>query len=146
MVRRSPIGAHQCSRSLAMPRNPRSSRLATLVASSTPSSPDSRTSSCSWQLPGQPPSHHNRSPQMVDTARPWAVWAWRLASQEDLLVGPGPGALHPGPQPVEHDSLAGVGPLLQALAQLGQGGDEGAVGLTEPQRAKLAKQQVQAVA
>jgi hypothetical protein len=37
-------------------------------------------SSCSWQLPGQPPSHHSRSPWTVDTARPWAVWAWRLAS------------------------------------------------------------------
>src|SRR6266498_338416 len=27
-----------------------------------------------------PPSTHNRSPQTVLTARPWAVWVWRLAS------------------------------------------------------------------
>ena len=80
LVRRSPTGACQCPRVLAMPRNPRSSRLATPLASSTSRSPDSSTSSCSWQHPGQPPSHHSRSPQMVLTARPWAVWAWRLAS------------------------------------------------------------------
>jgi hypothetical protein len=62
------------------PRNPRSSRLGTSTSSSTPASPASFMSSCSWQLPGQPPSSHNRSPQIVLTARPWAVWAWRLAS------------------------------------------------------------------
>src|SRR5215204_7257929 len=49
--RRSPTGACQCSQRLAMPRNPRSSRLATPLASSTSLSPDSVTSSCSWQLP-----------------------------------------------------------------------------------------------
>jgi hypothetical protein len=78
MVRRSPTGACQCSRVLAMPRNPRSSRLATSTLSSTSPSPASLMSSCSWQLPGQPPSTHSRSPWMVETARPWAVWcgAW----------------------------------------------------------------------
>ena len=76
--RRSPTGACQCSRRLAMPRNPRSSRLATPLASSTSSSPDSVTSSCSWQLPGQPPSHHKRSP--------WAVWAWRLVSYQTFWL------------------------------------------------------------
>src|SRR6266536_2329224 len=80
MVRRSPTGACQCSRVLASPRNPRSSRLGTSTSSSTWSSPASAMSSCSWQLPGQPPSHHKRSPWMVEMARPWAVWAWRLAS------------------------------------------------------------------
>src|SRR6266511_3119807 len=80
MVRRSPTGVCQCSRVLASPRNPRSSRLATSTPSSTPPSPASSMSSCSWQLPGQPPSHHSRSPWMVEMARPWAVWVWRLAS------------------------------------------------------------------
>ena len=42
--------------------------------------PERVSSSCSWQLPGQPPSHHSRSPWMADTATPWAVWVWRLAS------------------------------------------------------------------
>jgi hypothetical protein len=66
---------------LGQPRNPRSSRLATPAASSTSPSPDSSMSSCSWQLPGQPPSHYSRSPQMmIDTAMAWAVWACRLAS------------------------------------------------------------------
>jgi hypothetical protein len=49
-------------------------------SSSTPPSPASASSSCSWQLPGQPPSHHSRSPQAVEMARPWAVWVCRLAS------------------------------------------------------------------
>src|SRR6266511_1545607 len=31
-------------------------------------------------VPGQPPSSHSRSPWTVDSARPWAVWAWRLKS------------------------------------------------------------------
>jgi hypothetical protein len=75
-----PEGTYQCSRALASPRNPRSSRLATSTPSSTPSSPDSSKSSCSWQLPGQPPSSHQRSPWMVDTASPWAVWVCRLQS------------------------------------------------------------------
>jgi len=48
--------------------------VATPAASSTPSSPDSCMSSCSWQLPGQPPSHHSRSPWILDTVTPWAVW------------------------------------------------------------------------
>jgi hypothetical protein len=42
--------------------------------------PATATSSCSWQLPGQPPSHHSRSPWMVEMARPWAVWLCRSAS------------------------------------------------------------------
>src|SRR5215218_5183480 len=89
MVRRSPTGACQCSRFLARPRNPRSSRLATSTWSRALSSPASLMSSCSWQLPGQPPSTHSRSPWTVDTARPWAVWAWRLASYSTFwLVHP----------------------------------------------------------
>src|SRR6266542_3764002 len=146
MVRRSPTGACQCARVLASPRNPRSSRLGTSTPSSTPSSPASARSSCSWQLPGQPPSTHSRSPQTVDTDRPWAVWVCRLASQEHLLVGPGPGALHAGGEPVHADCLAGAGHLPKQFAQVVQGGDAGAVGLAEPERAKRAEQQVQAVA
>jgi hypothetical protein len=61
-------------------RNPRSRTVTTPSASSTSPSPASSISSCSWQLPGQPPSHHSRSPWMVDTATPWTVWVWRLAS------------------------------------------------------------------
>jgi hypothetical protein len=57
-----PTGACQCSRVLVVPRNPRSSRLATSTPSNAPCSPASWMSSCSWQLPGQPPSHHSRSP------------------------------------------------------------------------------------
>ena len=146
MVRRSPTGACQCWRCLAMPRTPRSSRLATSTSSSAWSSPASWMSSCSWQLPGQPPSTHNRSPQMVDTANPWAVWACRLASQEHLLVGPAAGALHPGGQPVHHDRLAGTCHLRKPAAQVIQAGDEAAVGLAGPQRGRLGRRQVEAVA
>jgi hypothetical protein len=39
-----------------------------------------------------------------------------------------------------------MGHLPQALAKLGQGGDEGAVGLAIPQRGQRAEQQVHAVA
>src|SRR4029453_18193967 len=52
----------------------------TPAASSTPPSPDSCTSSCSCQVPAPPPSHHSRSPWTLDSTRPWAVWACRLAS------------------------------------------------------------------
>jgi hypothetical protein len=78
-VLRSPTGACQCSRVLASPRNPRSSRLTTSTSSSTPPSPASSMSSCSWQLPGQPPSHHNGSPWMVDRPHPGRCGgaAWR---------------------------------------------------------------------
>jgi hypothetical protein len=65
---------------LRQPRNPRSSRLATPLGSSTSPSPDSASSSCSWQLPGRPRRTTAGRPQMVDTARSWAVWVWRLAS------------------------------------------------------------------
>jgi hypothetical protein len=72
-------GACQCSPPLAMPRNPRSRMAATPAASSTPSSPDSASSACSWQLPGQPPSAHSRSPCTVDSATPGRCGrgAWR---------------------------------------------------------------------
>jgi hypothetical protein len=63
------------------------------VASSTSPIPDSASSSCSWQLPGQPPSHHGRSP--VDRGHRQGVGV-ALGVVHDLLVGPGPGSLHPG--------------------------------------------------
>jgi hypothetical protein len=69
-----------------------------------------------------------------------------LGVVQHLLVAPGAGSLYPGRQPVDHDRLAGAGHLPKALAQLGEGGDEGAVGLAEPQRGQLAQQQVHAVA
>jgi hypothetical protein len=72
---------------LAVPRNPRSNRLATSTSSSAPSSPASATSSRSWQLPGQPPSTHSRSPWTVDSTTPWAVWACRLASHSTFWLG-----------------------------------------------------------
>jgi hypothetical protein len=64
---------------------------------------------------------------------------------QHLLVGPPSGALHPGGQPFHADRLADLGHLPKPLAQVGQAGDEGAVGLAEAQGAKRAKQQVQAV-
>jgi hypothetical protein len=69
-----------------------------------------------------------------------------LGVVQHLLVAPAGGALHPGGQPVDHHHLTGLGHLRKQRAQVVQGGDEGAVGLAEAQRAKLAKQQVQAVA
>jgi hypothetical protein len=69
-----------------------------------------------------------------------------LGVVQDLLVGPPAGALHPGGQPIHHDRLAGCGYLGKPLAQVGQGGDEGAVGLAVPHGRQRAKQQVEAVA
>ena len=59
---------------------------------------------------------------------------------------PAGGALHPSAQAVDHDRLAGLGQLLKQLAQILEGGNEDAVGLAEPQRAKRAEQQVEALA
>jgi hypothetical protein len=47
---------------------------------------------------------------------------------------------------VSRSCLAGGGHLRKQRAQVVQGGDEAAVGLAEAQRAKLAKEQIQAVA
>jgi len=69
-----------------------------------------------------------------------------LASYSTLLVGPPPGPLHSGRQPVHQDRLAGAGHLRKPLAKLVEAGDEGAVGLAEAELAKRAQQQVQAVA
>lgn len=145
MVRRFPTAACQCWRVLAMPRNLRSSRLATSTSSSTSSSLASASSSCSWQEPGQPPSHHSRSPWVVEMARPGRCGCG--ASRRRGPSGwPGAGALHPGRQPVQANRLAGCGHLGKPPAQVVEGGDEGAVGLAGPQCAKLTKHQVQAVA
>jgi hypothetical protein len=54
--------------------------------------------------------------------------------------------LHAGGEPIERDPLATAGHLLQALAQVGQGGDEGVVGLAQPEFDQLGQQQVHAVA
>jgi len=54
--------------------------------------------------------------------------------------------LHAGGEPVDQDRLAGRGHPGQPLAQVAQAGDEGPVGLAEPERDQLAQQQVQAVA
>jgi hypothetical protein len=145
LVRRSPTGACQCSRVLAIPRNPRSSRLATPLASSTSRSPDSSTSSCSGST--------RASPRRTTAGRP----RWRsppgpgrcgrgVCVVENLLVDPSAGSLHPGGEPVDAYRLAGACHFHQPLAQVGQGGDEGPVGLAVPEGGQWTKQQVQAVA
>jgi hypothetical protein len=91
LVRRSPIGACQRARTLAVPRNPRSTRAVTPVASRAARTPETSSNSCSWQLPGQPPSHHSRSPWMVDSATPWAMWVRRLASYRTFWLAHPPG-------------------------------------------------------
>jgi hypothetical protein len=125
--------------------NPRSSRLATPLASSTSSSPDSVTSSCSWQLPGQPPSPTNGRHGRWTPPSPGRCGrgVWR---RPDLLVGPSTGSLHPGREPVNQDRLAGGGHLPQALAQVGKGGDERPVGLAVRERGEPREQQIHAVA
>jgi hypothetical protein len=145
MVRRSPTGACQCARALASPRKPRSSRLATSTPSTAPASPDSVSSSCSWQLPGQPPSTHSRSPQRVDSATPWAVWggAWRPRTPSGW---PSPWAAAPGSPGRPPAPPHRRGPSPKASGHAGRGGDAAAVGLAEPQRCQGAEQQVQAVA
>ena len=69
-----------------------------------------------------------------------------LGVVKDLLVAPGSGPLHPGREPVDAHRLAGRGHLLQAVVQVGQGRDEGPVGLAEPERYQFGEQQVQALA
>jgi hypothetical protein len=65
---------------------------------------------------------------------------------QDLLVGPPAGALHPGRQPIHAHRLADLGHLHQPFAQVIEAGDEGPVGLAQPQPGQVAQQQVQAVA
>jgi hypothetical protein len=48
--------------------------------------PDNARGSCSWQLPGQPPSPHSRSPWIVDTTTPWAL-AHRASRTPSIEVG-----------------------------------------------------------
>jgi hypothetical protein len=69
-----------------------------------------------------------------------------LGVVEHLLVGPATGTLHPGRQPVQAHRLAGVGHLRKVVAQVGEGGDKGPVGLAVAERGQWAQQQVQAVA
>jgi hypothetical protein len=54
--------------------------------------------------------------------------------------------LHSDGQPVQAHRLAGASHLRKPPAQVVEAGDEGAVGLTEPERTKRAEQQVQAIA
>jgi hypothetical protein len=49
------------------------------------------------------------------------------------LVGPPVGPLHPGGQPVHADRLAAAGHLRKPAAKLVEAGDEGPVGLAEPE-------------
>jgi hypothetical protein len=62
---------------------------------------------------------------------------------EDLLVDSSAGSLHPGGEPVEAYRLAGACHFHQPLAQVGQGGDEGPVGLAVPEGGQWTKQQVE---
>jgi hypothetical protein len=73
LVRRSPP-ARSSSHGAGPAPEPSVKQVRDTGGSSGSPSPDSTSSSCSWQLPGQPPSRQTRSPQMVDTARPLAVW------------------------------------------------------------------------
>jgi hypothetical protein len=107
---------------LAIPRKPRSTRAATAVVSSTSRSPDSSSSSCSWQLPGQPPSHYSRSPWTVVTDRPWAVCSCRLVwtatqrrrGQRSPAAEPAPPA--PGQQRVQIPAQEVVARTVTAAA------------------------------
>jgi hypothetical protein len=53
-----------------------------------------------------------------------------------------PGSLHPGGQPIHHDRLADLSHLGESLAKLVEAGDEGAVGLAQPEISQRTKQQV----
>jgi hypothetical protein len=64
---------------------------------------------------------------------------------QHLLVGPGPGPLHPGGKPVDAHRLTGGGHLHQPIAQISQAGDERAIGLAHPERGQFAQQQCDAV-
>ncbi len=63
-----------------------------------------------------------------------------------LLVGPGPGPLHPGGKPVDAHRPTGGGHLHQPIAQISQAGGERAIGLAHPERGQFAQQQGDAVA
>jgi hypothetical protein len=76
---------------LGHPSESRSTRAVTPVASKTARTPETSSNSCSWQLTDQPPSHHSRSPWMVDSATPWAVWVRRLASSRTFWLAHPPG-------------------------------------------------------
>jgi hypothetical protein len=64
---------------------------------------------------------------------------------QHLLVGPGPGPLHPGGKPVDAHRLTGGGHLHQPIAPISQAGDERAIGLAHPERGQFAQQQCDAV-
>ena len=144
MVRRSPMGACQCWRPLAIPRDPRSSRLATLVASSTWSSPDTRQVRVrgSFQASPRPTTKGRYGRSTAPGPGRCGCGAWRRTAPSGW---PSPWGVARG-EPVERDPLAAAGHLLQALAQVGQGGDEGVVGLAQPEFDQLGQQQVHAVA
>ena len=70
-------------------------RVRALVAVDTRASADTPEEMCTTVPPAkssapnflsQPPSPHKRSPWTVDTAMPWAVWAWRLVSYQTVWL------------------------------------------------------------
>jgi hypothetical protein len=69
-----------------------------------------------------------------------------LGVVQDLLVAPPAGSLHPRGQPVHAHYFAACGHLPRALPHVGEGGDEGTVGLAVPQRCQPGQQQIQTVA
>jgi hypothetical protein len=144
MVRRSPTGACQRSRALAMPRNPRSSRLTTSTSSSAPASPASPSSSCSWQLPGQPPSTHSRSPQIVLTARPWAVWVCRLASYSTFWLAHPRGRCTRVASPSTHTASPTSAISARRSPSSSRLLIKAPFGLAQPEVGQRTKQQVQA--
>ena len=139
LVRRSPTGAAQCSRRLAMPE---------------PSIQRARHAAGVHHLV-EPRQRHQLV--LVAAVRPAAVTPQTVAMDgghrhalggvgvavgvgPDRLVGPAAGSLPPGRQPVNHGRLAGSDPLPKALAQVRKGGDEPAVGLAGPERGEPGEQ------
>lgn len=112
-----PRSARASARALAILGIPGRPGRVTPVASRAARTPETSSDSCSWQLPGQPPSHHSRSPWMVDSATPWAVWMRRLASYRTFWLAHPPGrcprVAHRltdlGPADPDHPGAASVG-------------------------------------
>ena len=87
---------------------------------------------CSWQHPGQPHRITTGRPRWSTLRHPGrcGCGAWRHTAPSGC---PPPGSLHPGPQPVQAHRLTGCDHLRKVLTQLGQAGDEAAVGLAVAQ-------------
>jgi hypothetical protein len=142
MVRRSPTGACQCSRILASPRirgqqawhldvvqqvvQPRQRKQ--LVAAARPAAIDPQ----------------QVTPDVI-TAKPWAVWLWRLKSYSTFWLAHPHGRCTRVASPTTQTASPAAA-ISTSTSRRSSRVVKGAVGLAEPHRGKLAKQQVQAVA